>query len=268
MNEKNYEYLKEQLKNTGFGDTFNADLANKMSQGAPEFQLAQKKTFGKEDVITTLHFKKGNDADMYFFNRYDLQLLNEKQELKARQMFYINKGSSITLKEGYNLLEGRAVHKALTNKQDEKYGAWLQLDFKSTTQNGNYVIKQYHQNFGYDLEKVLAKYPIKELADEQHKQQLIKSLERGNLQAATFEIAGKEERLFITPNVAFKSLSAYNQAGQRVSLKDLLQNQEQSIKQEQKPEQTQNKALKEAKAIKQEGDNTLKKSKKQRSVQK
>jgi hypothetical protein len=87
MNEKNYEYLKEQLKNTGFGDTFNADLANKISQGAPEFQLAQKKTFGKDDVIATLHFKKGNDSDMYFFNRYDLQLLSDKQDNKARQMF-------------------------------------------------------------------------------------------------------------------------------------------------------------------------------------
>lgn len=264
MNEKNYEYLKEQLKNTGFGETFNADLANKISQGAPEFQLAQKKTFGKDDVIATLHFKRGNDSDMYFFNRYDLQLLNDKQELTARQMFYINKGSSITLKEGYNLLEGRAIHKTLTNKQDEKYGAWLQLDFKSTTQNGNYEIKQYHQNFGYNLEKVLAKYPIKELADEQSKQQLIKSLERGNLQSAAFEIAGKEEKLFITPNVAFKTLSAYNHAGQRVSLKDMSQNQEQSVKQEQKPEQTQ----KETKAMKQEGDKALKKSKKQRSVQK
>jgi hypothetical protein len=139
MNEKNYEYLKEQLKNTGFGDTFNAELANKISQGTPEFQLAQKKTFGKDDLIATLHFKKGNDSDMYFFNRYDLQLLNDKQDIKARQMFYINKGSSITLKEGYNLLEGRAVHKTLTNKQDAKYGAWLQLDFKSTTQNGNMI---------------------------------------------------------------------------------------------------------------------------------
>jgi len=268
MNERNYEYLKEQLKNTGFGETYNADLANKISQGAPAFQLAQKKTFGKDDVIATLHFKKGNDSDMYFFNRYDLQLLNDKQELKARQMFYLNKGSSITLKEGYNLLEGRAVHKTLTNKQDEKYGAWLQLDFKSTTQNGNYEIKQYHQNFRYDLEKVLTKYPIKELAEEQSKQQLIKSLERGNLQAATFEIAGKQERLFITPNVAFKTLSAYNQAGQRISLKDIVQNQEQTVKQEQKPEQSQNVAQKETKAMKLEGDKTLKKPKRQRSVQK
>jgi hypothetical protein len=133
----------------------------------------------------------------------------------------------------------------ITNKQDEKYGAWLQLDFKSTSQNGNYEIKQYHQDFRCDLEKVLAKYPIKELADEQSKQQLIKSLERGNLQAATFEIAGKEERLFITPNVAFKTLSAYNQAGQRISLKDLFQSQEQSAKQEQKIVQTEKQTEKE-----------------------
>ena len=186
MNEKNYEYLKEQLKMTGFSETLNADLANKMSQGTQEFQLSQKNNYGKDTAICTLHFKRGEGSDMYFFNRYEMQLLNDKLQNKVEQTFYINKGSSITLKEGYNLLEGRAVHKTLTNKQNEKYKAWLQLDFKSTEQNGNYEMKQYHQNFGYDLEKVLAKYPIKEFEKEESKQQLVRSLERGNLQAAYF----------------------------------------------------------------------------------
>ena len=205
MNETNYEYLKKQLMMTGFSETLNKELANKMSQGTGEFQLTQKNIYGKDTAVSTLHFKKGEGSDMYFFNRYQMQLLNDKMESKLAQTFPINKGSIITQKEGYNLLDGRAVHKTLTNKQNEKYKAWVQLDFKSTTQNGNYEMKKYHQNFGYDLDKVLAKYPIKELGKEESKQQLVRSLERGNLQVATFEIAGKEEKLFITPNVAFKN---------------------------------------------------------------
>ena len=254
MNEKNYEYLKEQLKMTGFSETLNTELANKMSQGSPEFQLSQKNSYGKDTAISTLHFKKGEGSDMYFFNRYDMQLLNDKLQSKVAQTFYINRGSSITQKEGYNLLEGRAVHKTLTNKQNEKYKAWVQLDFKTTAQNGNYEMKQYHQNFGYDMDKVLAKYPIKELEKEESKQQLVRSLERGNLQAATFEIAGKEEKLFITPNVSFKTLSAYNQAGQRVSLKDLFQKEEQSIKQEPKLVQEEKQVEKKTKSAKQKED--------------
>ena len=237
MNEVNYEYLKEQLKNTGFGDTLHTELANKIKEASPKFQLSLNKTFGKDTLTATLDFKKSADSDMYFFNRYHLSLTDGKHEEAAKQTFYINKGSSITLKEGYNLLAGRAVHKTLTSKENEKYGAWVQLHFRNTTQNGNYEMKQFHQNYGYDLEKMLAKYPIKELGDEQTKKQLLSSLERGNLQAALFQIGGKEEKLFITANPEYKTLTAYNTMGQRVSLKDLFQKEEQSSKQEQKPVQ-------------------------------
>ena len=43
-------------------------------------------------------------------------------------------------------------------------------------------MKQYHTNYGFDLEKTLGNYPIKELANPQYKESLIDSLHRGNLQ--------------------------------------------------------------------------------------
>lgn len=236
MNEVNYKYLTEQLKNTGFADALNTELANKMSQGAAEFQLGFRKTFGKDEVTSTLYFKKGKDADMYFFNKYELELSNNKRDIKARQLFYINKGSSVTLKEGYNLLEGRAVHKTLTNQQNEKYGAWLQLDFKTISQTGNYEYKKLHDKYGFDLEATLSKYPIKDLKNEESKKDLIRSLERGNLQSATFDMGGKEEKLFIAANPEYKTLTAYSMAGQKVSLRELFQKEQQSSKQEQKPD--------------------------------
>jgi len=59
-------------------------------------------------------------------------------------------------------------------------------------------MKQYTKNYGFELENVLAKYPIKELANEQYKQSLIDSLHRDNLQKATFVGGdGKEERLHV-----------------------------------------------------------------------
>lgn len=239
MNEVNYKYLTEQLKNTGFGDVLNKELANRMSQGAVEFQLTHNKTFGKDNITATLHFKKGNHSDMYFFNRYQLQLMNNTSDVKAGQMFYINKGSSITLKEGYNLLEGRAVHKMLTDQKGEKYGAWLQLDFKNVAQTGNYEFKKLHDKYGFDLQATLAKYPIKDLQNAESKRELIRSLERGNLQSATFQFDGKEEKLFITANPEYMTLTSYNKTGQRASLPELFQKEEQTKKQKVKPEQKQ-----------------------------
>ncbi len=130
------------------------------------------KEYGTDKVSATLHFKKSPESDMFFFNKYDLELKKDIQQDALKQTFYPDKG--ITLKEGYNMLDGRAVHKTLNTKEDEKYTAWLQLDFKNTTESGNYKINQHHQNYGFDLEKALSKYPIKELNNDQHKANLMR----------------------------------------------------------------------------------------------
>ncbi len=264
MNEVNYKYLTEQLKNTGFGDTLNLELANKISQGALEFQLAHNKTFGKDNVVANLHFKKGKDSDMYFFNRFELKLMTNKPDIKARQMFYINKGSSITFKEGYNLLDGRAIHKTLTDQKGEKYSAWLQLDFKNVAQTGNYEFKKFHDKYGFDLNETLAKYPVKDLNDERSKQELIRSLERGNLQSATFEMGGREEKLFIAANPEYKTLTAYNPSGQKVSLREMFQKEKEVDKQEIKTEQKEKVA--ETKVIKQKEEKPAQKRKRKQKV--
>ena len=155
-------------------------------------------------------------------------------------------------------MDGRAVNKLLTSKQDEKYTAWLQLDFKNQSQKGNYEMKQYHQNYGFDLEKTLSKYPIKELQNEQYKESLIRSLERGNLQSATFVLNGKEEKIFLTPNVAFKSLSAFDDKMQKVSLSELMQKnkQEQIPDLGNKQEASEKQVAKKASAIKDDTEAT------------
>jgi hypothetical protein len=198
-----------------------------MEKQDAEFTLTLQKTYGSDSVSASLHFKRSNESDLYFFNKYELQLKKEGEQSSLRQTFYTNRG--ITLKEGYNLLDARAIQKTLVNKDNQRYQAWLQLDFKSNAQSGNYEIKQYHQNYGYDLEKVLSKYPIKELSNEKFKDSLIKSLQRGNLQSATFLLAGKEQKIFLTPNLAFKTLNAFNDNMQKISLSEhKLKNEENS----------------------------------------
>ncbi|CAN5698605.1 hypothetical protein BH10BAC2_BH10BAC2_14830 [soil metagenome] len=102
---------------------------------------------------------------MYFLNRYDATLEKANKE-QLSQTIYLNKGQGITMKETYNLLNGRAVNTDLTNKEGQKYNAWIQLDLKSKNELGNYETKQFHQNYGYDLLASLQKYPIKELVDD------------------------------------------------------------------------------------------------------
>jgi hypothetical protein len=132
------------------------------------------------------------------------------------QTFYIGKGNNITLKEAYNLMSGRAVNKDLTTKEGQVYNAWLQMDFKHTDSNGNHKLKQFHQNYGFNLEQVLAKYPIKELVSEQDKSRLLESLQKGNRQSVTFIQDSKEQKHFVEANPRFKSITVYDSNMQRL----------------------------------------------------
>lgn len=84
------------------------------------------------------------------------------------------------------------------------------MDFKQGDENGNFKLKQYHQNYGYDLSETLEKYPIKELENQTFKQDLMCSLRRGNLQEVTFLKDGKPIKLFIDANPQFKTIGIYD----------------------------------------------------------
>lgn len=217
MNEKNFAYLREQVKYTGFGESLESQLREKMLEGRASFELFHNVSFGKDHLSSVLEFRKSSQQDMYFFNRYLAALKPERAADTTEQTFYINKGRNITLKEAYNLLCGRAVNKDLTNKDGELYNAWLQLDFKQTDERQNYLVKQFHRNYGFDLEQALGRHPIKELNDAQEKSRLLESLHKGNRQAVTFALGeGREARYFVEASPQYKSVNVYDGHMQRI----------------------------------------------------
>ncbi|RZM29214.1 MAG: hypothetical protein EOO88_05870 [Pedobacter sp.] len=216
MNQKNLEYLSDQVKYTGFGEGLENDLKQKIEQGQPEFKLQHQAQFGTDKVDATLNFSKSKQSDMYFFNSYQVSLQKENNAEKMEQTFYINKGSNITLKEAYNLMEGRSVNKDLTNKEGQIYNAWVQMDFKQSDDNGNFKLKHYHENYGYNLEAALGKHPIKELVNDDFKANLMDSLKKGNLQSATFQNGSTEQKQYIEANPQFKTINIYDSGMQRL----------------------------------------------------
>ena len=103
MNTKNLEFLKDSLKYLGFGEKLNADLENQIKQQPLEFKLGLIGEFDKDSVKKnieyTLDFKKSDQSDMYFLNKYQATLKNENPELDKTQTFYITKNSGVTAKE-------------------------------------------------------------------------------------------------------------------------------------------------------------------------
>jgi hypothetical protein len=210
MIDKNYEYLKDQLKYTGFGEGLNNELKEKILKQEPYFNIRHQSKISENDLVSVLYFKKVDASEMVYFNRYQLTFKPEQSMEMMGQTFYINKENNIKLKEAYNLMNGRAVNKDLTNKEGEKYNAWLQKDFKDMDNEGNYKIKQFHQNYGYNLKDELAKLPIKELSNNQDKVSLIQSLQKGNLQSVTLTDGNKDQKIFIEANPQFKTINVYD----------------------------------------------------------
>lgn len=217
MNQKNLEFLKDQLKYTGFGETFDQDLKEKMLKGETEFKLIKEGIYGADSMTAVLNFKKSDHSDLYFFNSYHVNIKKEDSKQALEQTFYINNNSSsITLKEAYNLMEGRSVNKDLKTKEGEVYNSWLKIDFKEI-ENGNFKLNHYHQNYGYDLQASLAKHSIKELENPKYKDDLLNSLKKGNLQSVTFVVAGVESKMYVEANPHFKTVNVYDANKQRIN---------------------------------------------------
>ncbi|MHA4741368.1 hypothetical protein [Dyadobacter sp. MSC1_007] len=211
MNQKNFEYLQDQLTFNGFGAGLSERLLTAMQSQIPEFSLPYQVRFGKDELRASLNFQKSAHQDLYFFKSYLASLKNHGQSQRINQLFYIQPSGSINLKEAFNLLQGRAVEKQLLDQQGDPYHAWLQLDFKNSDAAGNFKIKQFTQDYGYDLGRALSKLSLKELSNDESKARLLDSLRGGNRQQVTLLYEGQQHKFFIEASPQFKGIIAYNQ---------------------------------------------------------
>jgi len=217
MNDGNLLLLKEKLRYLGFGETvaFSDRMEIEIQKGMTAFQLETATCFDEWSTVhATLYFRKSDNFDLYFFTKYDVLLIYDTDATSSkRQTFYIKNGNGVTFKEAFNLLQGRAVYTTLWNADDVKCSAWIQLSFcERTRDNTNYKVRQFGENYGYDLEKVLSTYPIRELQDEKLKMNLICSLKKGNVHPVTFVKANKMEKMFVEACPASKGLKIFSEA--------------------------------------------------------
>lgn len=208
MNQENLQYLKDNIKYMGFGEKLNSELEQKMQEGKTDFQLTASVEFNKKSFEATLNFRKSDSTDMYFFNNYHASLERSNGD-KVDHTFYLNKGKGVTAKEAFNLLDGRAVHKDLVTKDGNEYKAWLQLDFETRKDKG-FEVKQFHENYGYDLKDAVQKFAVAELGDPDKEKALMTSLQKGNVQSVTIEKDGESHKMFMEANPQYKNVTLYD----------------------------------------------------------
>lgn len=230
---QNIEDLQDRLKYSGFGESLHQELEKQVKSGKSEIELHLTKDPDNKKLDYHLHFRKSEEG-RYFYNGFDATLTHaDGRELSQR--FYHNQG--ISAKEAFNLLEGRAVFKSLFNREGERYNAWLQLDLRQKDDKGQHPVKQYHQNYGFDLEKEVTKLPIASIENPDQKDLLFYSLKKGNLHSV--ELEDREGRFHLEANPRFKSLNLYDASGKRLAAEGLSAKQDQDSKAQKKPAKAQ-----------------------------
>lgn len=216
MNKENLAFLQDSLKYLGFGENtlLNQQLEEQVLKDVGEFELYTEAYFDDNTKLEAkLYYRKSDSKDRYFLTKFDALLrYSDDPDRNRAQTFYIYKGTGITFKEAFNLLQGRSVNKDMINLEGEKYNAWVQLNFEEKDMQNNFKLRQYRAQYHYELEKVLEKYPIRELQSDETKAVLIRSLRRGNVQLVTFLKLNKTEKMYIEANPMYKTINIYSPA--------------------------------------------------------
>jgi hypothetical protein len=228
------DYLKKQLKYTGFGEDekLHKDLAKGIKSPKPQFEIktTSDKTLPGNSVDFTLKFKKSEQGGV-FFNAYNAKLTNEKGE-KIAQNFPISKDNSFTAKEAVNLLEGRSVKIEFENpKTKETEPAFVKLNFEEKNENGNHKFQTFYKNYGVDAAQIVEKSNL--IFDKpEYKDNTIKSLEKGNIVKVKFEHDDKVIEGKAVLNPQYRNLNLYDKDMNRINTNKPLQ----GIENEQKTE--------------------------------
>ena len=212
MTTNNLDFLNNDLKFLGFGERslLNQHLEAQLQREQPSFELFTEAFFDSDTKLEAkLYFSRSAKENFYFFNKYDALLRYAGEPDKDRaQTFYINKGHGITLKEAFNLLQGRAVFKLLTSRSGIQYSAWLQLNFSEKDRHDNYPYNYYRAG-RFDLEKALKQYPIRELDYDEMRANLYRALQRGNLQPVTFTGPENKGKYLVEANPSLNTVNVY-----------------------------------------------------------
>ena len=108
------------------------------------------------------------------------------------------------------------------------------MDFdKGKDRFQNYSINQYHDpSYGFDINKVLDKFNIKELDDPAKKVLLEASLRNGNRPLVTVEKEGQEVKVFLEAVPRYSQLNMYAENGKPEKREQFLKETALSTKQE------------------------------------
>jgi hypothetical protein len=196
----NLTNLQDGIKKAGFNISVEGPMQKMVDLNLPEFHLRYNDPLHCKNTDYVLHFKKIPGSDIYYFDKFDatarptLQSVLNNDSSSVRQSFSLLDSMNVSAREAANLVNGHAVSKEINGKE-----IWHYLDITRRNDLQNYPYKTYT----FDLEKALAKLPIKQLESPGQRSTLLRELKAGNNREVTISRNGQPIKYTIeaAPNI-------------------------------------------------------------------
>lgn len=217
------EHLNNQMKYLGLGDHHREAIQKGIDSKDKSFQIhtTSDRVMEGNKVDFTANFNKSEKGGV-FLNSYDTRLITQDGEERMHN-FRLN----FTAKEAINLLEGRAVKTEFINsKTNEPFESFVKLKFNEPkNEYGNYKM-EFHKANEIDTAKIVELSGLK-FEKEEYRDNVIKSLEKGNITNVKFTHEGNEIEGKAVLNPQYKNLNLYDKSMNRLNTNKPLQGLEQ-----------------------------------------
>ena len=211
----NLPVLSDKISKAGFGD-LRGELSKNLAAGQQHFQLPVSRYVSQNEKMDyKLNFSKDENGH-FQLTGYDAALKKEGSRTPGVPQHF---SSDINALQAQNLLQGRALFKQNAEPGSPvSQGKWIQLDFNDKDAAGQYRVKEFHQGFGYDIQKEISRLNLQKEGFGQDIQKLTESLKNGDRTPVTLQKDGKETKIFLEANPQFKNLTVYDQNHQKTSI--------------------------------------------------
>lgn len=207
--ENNLVALKDTVYKAGFGQVAQ-QLEQQVKQGQNSFSIPLSYYVNeKERMDYNLSFSK-DGAGLYQLDGYKAVLGSSGNRAEERtHNFQRTEGLLPTADQAHGLLAGRSV-----NIAGQK---WIQLDLNDKDVSGNYKIKMFPGEYGYDLNRTIQQLPIKEITRDT-KDKLVGALKNGARQEVMLKQGKQEMKVYVEANPQHKIINVFDDQQKKLSI--------------------------------------------------
>ena len=207
--------LDAKITALGFPEEYKGTMREKaMEAETGYFHLYYKTEFNSVPVEVALGFQEMHKGSRYFEpDLMSVQLGARSENVVDRNLFYLPTGADVSIREAFNLIQGRAVRVESGIPGDQAYWIRLNADKEFNGIRSPYVVKG-HLNVGAWMRGT----PLNKMYNMEEKAAIARSLEHGDRFLVD---RGKAGKVFLEANPEKDKVEIKNERGKMVRVSQL-----------------------------------------------